>query len=166
METTTDRAAEIRAELKRAHGWTSRQVSVRAEYFSLGSSIDVVVKDPTIPLPTVKAIAERAESIRHCEVTGEILGGGNRYVSVTYSHAALDAIATRYADAVQRAVDAVEMGSNMLQPVDGTPFLVGRPNEYRITLWEDSYRCESNTVKGIAEAIGSLMVARAGREGR
>jgi hypothetical protein len=162
-KTTTDHAAEIRAELKRAHGWTSRQVSVRAEYFSMGSSIDIVVKDPAVPLPTVKAIAARAESIRRCEITGEILSGGNRYVSVTYSHAALDAIATRYTDAVQRAVDAVEIGSNRLQPVEGTPFLVGRPHSYPITLWE--YRCEAHTVKGIAEAIGGLMVARAGREG-
>ena len=56
--TTTEHAAVIRNTLKRDHGWTSRQVSIRAEYFSLGSSITVIVKDPAIPLPVVKAIAE------------------------------------------------------------------------------------------------------------
>jgi hypothetical protein len=88
----TEYAAQIRSTLKKAHGWSSRQVSVRSEYFSMGSSIDVIVKDPAIPLPVVKAVAEQAESIRRCEVTGEILSGGNRYVSVRYSHEAQQTI--------------------------------------------------------------------------
>jgi hypothetical protein len=158
--TTTEYAAQIRQALKRQHGWSSRQVSVRAEYFSLGSSIEIVVKDPSIPLPAVKAIAQRAESIRRDEMTGEILGGGNRYVSVTYSHEAQEIIGRRYADAVQRAVLAVDPGSNVLRSVEGTPFLVGRPHEHRITLWEDAYLTEGSTVEHIAGTIGSLLVAR------
>ena len=158
--TTTEHAAAIRTTLKREHGWTGRQVSIRAEYFSLGSSIEITVKDPAVPLPVVKAAAQGAEHVRRCEVTGEILGGGNRYVSVRYSHEALQIIGRRYADAVQRAVNQVEPESNRLMKVEGTPFLIGRPHAYRITLWEDSYISENSTVDHIAEAIGCLMVAR------
>lgn len=158
--TTTEEAAKVRARLKRERGWSSRQVSVRARSFSLGSSIEVEVKDPAVPLATVKAIAEEAERIHRCEITGEILGGGNRYVSVRYSREALEVIGRRYADAVQRAVNLVEPGSNVLQPVEGTPFLVGRPHEYRITLWEDSYLSEAGDVARLAETIGCLMVNR------
>ena len=157
--TTTEHAAVIRDTLKRDHGWTSRQVSVRAEYFSLGSSITVIVKDPAIPLPVIKAIAEQAERIRR-DGFGEILGGGNRYVSVSYNRETLAIMGRRYADAVQRAVQTVAIGSPSLATIEGTPFFVGRPDDYRFTLWEDSYLNQSNTVDGLAEIIGALMIAR------
>ena len=165
MRNTTERAAEIRTTLKRDHGWTSRQVSVRAHYFSMGSSIDVVVNDPAIPLPPVKAVAEAHESIARCEITHEILSGGNTYVSVGYSREAQETIGRRYADRVQRAVNAVEPGSNTLQLVDGTDFLVGRPNPGLITLWDRASSGMLNqafSVEDIAGTIGNLMVARQG----
>lgn len=160
--TTTEYAAEIRQILKRKHGWNSRQVSVRAEYYSMGSSIEVEIKDAAVPLPTVKALAEKAEHVRRCEVSGEILGGGNRYVSVRYSHDAQTIHGRRYADAVQRASDAVAPGSSSLQPIEGTPFMVGRPSSGRLTLWEDSYITDCYSVDGMAQYIGALMVAREG----
>ena len=158
--TTTDHAARIRADLKRLHGWTSRQVSVRAEYFSLGSSIEIVIKDPAIPRKAVKAIAEPAERLHRCEITGEILGGGNRYLSVRYSNEAQAIHGRRYADAVQRAVNLLEPGSSSLVPVEGTTFLVGLPNAGRISLWEDSYITDGYTVDAVAQYIGALMVNR------
>jgi hypothetical protein len=159
----TEYAAQIRSTLKVKHGWTSRQVSVRAEYFSMGSSIEVTVKDPAIPLPVVKAIAEGAESIRRCEVSGEILSGGNRYVSVRYSHEAQQTIGARYLEAVQRAVEAVTPDSSRLEPIGDTGFLVGRPNAWLLTLWgPDSAGClgQHNGPQSIAETIGALIVAR------
>ena len=153
--TTTDYAAEIRATLKARHGWNARQVSVRASYYSMGSSIDVTIKDPAISLPTVKAIAEGAEHIRRCEATGEILGGGNRYVSVRYSHEAQEILGRRYADAVQRAVNTLTVGSNALAQVEGTEYLVGVPHEGRITIWNSTrYLTESYTVDYAAQIIG------------
>jgi hypothetical protein len=159
----TEYAAQIRSTLKKAHGWSSRQVSVRSEYFSMGSSIDVIVKDPAIPLPAVKEVAEGAESIRRCEVSGEILSGGNRYVSVRYSHEAQQTIGARYLEAVQKAVDAVTPGSSRLEPIGDTGFLVGRPNAWLLTLWgPDSAGClgQHNGPQSIAETIGALIVAR------
>lgn len=76
-------AATIRAELKR-RGWTSRDVSVRAESFSMGSAVRLTVKRPGIPVAVVEQIArDIAEKIDRCEITGEILSGGNRYVSAS-----------------------------------------------------------------------------------
>ena len=163
----TEHAAQIRSTLKKAHGWSSRQVSIRAEYFSMGSSIDVIVKDPAIPLPAVTAVAERAETIRRCEVSGEILSGGNRYVSVRYSHEAQATIGARYVEAVQRAIDAVTPGSSGLEPIGDTGFLVGRPNAWLLTLWRsDAAGClgQHTGAQSIAETIGNLIVARNGAE--
>lgn len=78
---TVERAALIRAALK-AKGWSSRLVSVKAESYSMGSSINVTVKVPHIPLSVVAAIANEHEDIRRCEASGEILSGGNRFIHV------------------------------------------------------------------------------------
>ena len=159
--TTTEHAAHIRQTLKTRHGWSSRDVSVRADYYSMGSSIRIHIKNPNVSSEAVKAIAEQAEHIDYCAYSGEILGGGNTYVHVRYSHEAQTIIGRRWTDAVQRAVNVVEPGSNVLQPVEGTEFLVGRPHQYRITLWDrDRYLGEGGNVDQIAETIGALMVAR------
>lgn len=155
----TEDAATIRARLKAEHGWTSRQVSVRADQYSGGSSLDVRIKDPTVPLPVVKAIAEERESIRRCEITHEILSGGNRFVHVRYSPEALAVLGARWLPAVSAAVALVEPGSNRLLPVEGTPFLVGRPDAHRITLWEDGFIAEGSP-ESLAETIGERLVAR------
>lgn len=81
----TEAAALIRAALK-ARGWSSRKVSVRAESYSMGSSLHVVIKDASVPLLEVKAIAEEHERISYDSCSGEILSGGNRFVNVSYSH--------------------------------------------------------------------------------
>jgi hypothetical protein len=155
MKSAAQSAAEIRAALK-GLGLSSRQVSVRASNFSLGSSIDVRINDPDVPLSRVSEIAKQHEHVRHCEITGEILGGGNRYVSVEYSADAMRVIARRYEDAVQRAVNAIPEGdSSALVRVDGTRFYVGRPDKYTLTLWDEtSYVCQANDVHGIACVIG------------
>lgn len=107
-KTTADHARELRQLLKKRYGWTGRQVSIRTDNYSLGSSIRVEIKDGSIPLPLVTELAEDHESIRRCEITGDILSGGNRYVSVNLSEAARDVKARRYLDAVQEACDQVD----------------------------------------------------------
>jgi len=76
-----DAAAEIRKQLK-AHGWAGRQVSVRCG----GSSVTVTIKDPRVPMSVVEPIARSCERISRCEMTGEILSGGNIYISVSYDY--------------------------------------------------------------------------------
>lgn len=157
--TCTEASALIRAELKK-RGWTSKHVSVRSDQYSSGSSIRVEIKDPGVPLSAVKATAEAQEHVRR-DGFGEILSGGNRFVSVEYSQAAKEIHGRRWADAVQRAVNRFpEGGSNALFEVEGTPFLVGCPKAYdgkRITLWRDGYICEAYDVENIARQIGALM---------
>lgn len=152
---TTDRAAAIRAALKARH-ISSRQVSIRAEYFSMGSAIRVSIKDAAVPLALVKAIAEDHESIRRCEMTGDILSGGNRYVTVSYAQSALERFRQVWIDRVTAA--AARVTENYLIEIDATPFLIGKdPAGY--TLWRDgSLTAKYLTLAGAAEVIGAAMV--------
>jgi len=106
--TTKETAAEIRRELKRA-GWNSRAVSVRTDYFSGGSSIDVTVRREGVPYSDVRRIALGRERIHRCEATGEILSGGNRYIHVRTSDDLRATVRERVSgpveDALRRATD-------------------------------------------------------------
>jgi hypothetical protein len=87
--TRNEKTAAIRAELKK-RGWNSRQVSVRGENCTYSSAIRVVVKDPQVPLSVVRRIAEQHERVRRCEITHDILSGGNTFVDVEYASEVLE----------------------------------------------------------------------------
>ena len=155
MKSTTDEAKELRTELKEKLGANSRQVSVRTEYYSMGSSIHVWVKDPEISLPAVKQIAKKAERISRCPITGDILSGGNTYVSVNYTREALAARTAKVIDQVQAAADRHTEDSNQLEKIGDGPFMVGRRNG-RYSLWNDEgHVIEAYDVDGLCEAMVS-----------
>ena len=125
MTTATDEAARIRAAF-RAAGFTGRDISVRASYASMCSEIRVVVRNVEAPLAWVRDVAEGAQRIRRCEITGDVLGGGNRYVTVEHDSMAREILSRRHADAVQRAVERLSPDdTNRLEPVHGTDSHVG-----------------------------------------
>lgn len=119
---TAAAAKIIRSELRRVHGWTSRDVSVRIDRYSMGSSIRVSIRRLDIPLAEVERIAGRHERVRYCQVTGEILSGGNMYVSTSYSHEALDAAAEPIAAALRVAGRVKIRGTEIsIEPAPGKP---------------------------------------------
>jgi hypothetical protein len=81
-------AQDIRKALKNELGLNARQVSVRT---TSAGSIRVELKVPVAIAP-VKAIAEQAQRVSRCEYSGDILGGGNVFVFVSYAAGTLDGI--------------------------------------------------------------------------
>ena len=100
---TREAAANVRTALK-AEGYNAKRVSVRTRYYSMGSSIDVTIRDATANTATVNRIAEGAERIDRCEITGDILSGGNRFVHVTHTTEARAELAARWSHAVAHAM--------------------------------------------------------------
>ncbi len=96
-------AARIRKTLKGC-GISQRQVSVRARSYSMGSSIDVTINDPTVDIREVRNVAQAAEKIDRDERTGEILCGGNRFLSVDYGPKACAAFAAANADLCAKVI--------------------------------------------------------------
>jgi len=85
MASAKEKAQEIRNELKTL-GYGRKQVSVRSRPVTYSSAIDVTVKALGVDIEKVEEIANKAKSVRYCEVSGEVLMGGNTYVSVQYAH--------------------------------------------------------------------------------
>lgn len=156
---TTERAALIRAELKAKHKWTSKDVSVRASHYSMGSSIEVNIKNPAVPLAAVREVALQHESIDR-DASGEILSGGNRYVHVNYSSEAREALAAAQMPAVQAAADKLNAEGNegYLFAVEGSSFLLGfgrHGKAYGFSLWKNgSYETEVSDLKEAAIVVG------------
>lgn len=151
MGTTTEAAAEVRALFKK-QGWSPRQIGVRADYFSLGSALRITLKDGSIPIHKVKEIAQGKEHIRRCEFSGEILGGGNRYVDIHMTDAAEEVKRRRYIEAVERAI--VVLGpepGNSLQPIIKGYYVGHGVNGYGFALWGESSHIQAfNTAGGLA----------------
>lgn len=160
MASTTDHAANIRAELKRA-GYSSRQVSVKSDYYSMGSAIRIRIKDAKVPISLVKAIAEPAEDISRDQF-GEILSGGNRFVTISYDHDAAEALAAPYVEPVKAALAKLENGNDRsLVPVEGVPnALVGLYNGFLPSFWLSGkgFVSAPGSPEGIAQLIGEMVV--------
>lgn len=101
-----DAAKQIRGALKSELGLTQRDVSVRAQSYSMGSSIKVRLRSNKATLAQVEAIANKHQDVHYDEASGEILSGGNRFVSVEYDSYFLDAEAVRF----EPVTEAIEVG--------------------------------------------------------
>jgi hypothetical protein len=159
-KSAADAAKLIRIALKNL-GWNSRKISVKSDTFSGGSSIDVTIKDPSIPLSVVEKIANGEESIRRCEMTHEILSGCNRYVSVRYSTPAVMALASPHIKRVKAIIEEVKGTGTSLPVVDD--IIVGNwNNNVTVNVTEgDESPIRNWDADSAAMNIGIILVERA-----
>src|SRR5436190_13288129 len=88
MTTTNDTPAQrLRVALKGA-GFSARQVTVRYPH----STLHVTIRDTSVSLTKVRAIAGAFESVSRDHKSGEILCGGNTFVQVAYDDALVDPV--------------------------------------------------------------------------
>jgi hypothetical protein len=80
-------AASIRTDLKAA-GYALRAFSIRS---ARTGSVTVEIKDASIRKSAITELASRHEKIDRDAASGEILSGGNTFVSVSYARNALEA---------------------------------------------------------------------------
>ena len=103
--TAKEKAADIRKELKKQLGITSRQVSIRSRKSGHDEAIDIKIKDLTVNKMKVKEIAERYEYIRRCEYSGETLLGGNTYIFVELDYDVLSAAKEELLETAKKIID-------------------------------------------------------------
>jgi hypothetical protein len=149
----------IRSELKARYGWTSRQVSVKSDSYSMGSSIDIKIKAPGISIAAVEEIANGQESIRRCETTGEILGGGNRYVSVNLDWELIHAEGSKLTAWVEET--PIHPSQLRIVEVCGETYYIGRTHQeygYSVRSTNRGFIPTSQTAGGVAEFFARQMI--------
>jgi hypothetical protein len=76
-------AQEIRDELKRRFGWCRKDVNVRGKSLGIEEAIRLSIRSPGVPVARVEHVASWYRDVRFYERSGDLLGGGNRFVSVS-----------------------------------------------------------------------------------
>jgi hypothetical protein len=94
-------------------------------------------------------------------VSGEILSGCNRYVTVSVSAAVEQAHQAAWLPKVEAALAQLEADDDhSLVTVEGTPYRVGRNNRGMLSLWSDAGHLQEGwEAASIARALGARMVA-------
>ena len=151
-------ADELRAKLKQA-GYNARMVTIRHEHYSMGSSVHATIRSAAVDSRRVRAILETAEDISR-DGFGEILSGGNRYVSLHYTDEVQEVYGRRHADAVDAALAELDKaGKGALIPIAGTALLVGwDEHRYRLSLWSRAggHLCTVADPRQYAERAGTV----------
>ena len=131
--TTTETAKQLRAEYKR-EGWNARMISVRVTHGGCDGMIRVEIKNVQVPFWKAKRMADDKDRIATCEITGEILSGGNIYVDVQESRERKEILARRHLQAVEDAIEKIPEDDNTIAPVSQT-VAIHREDRYTIRLW-------------------------------
>ena len=97
-------ADKIRQELK-ALRYGTRQVSVRTSGAGYSDSIRITIKDVSINEKEIEKIADKYESIRYDDYTGEILSGGNLYIFVEYDYNVVQNAAEPYRELAKEVIE-------------------------------------------------------------
>lgn len=88
--TLTEKAKQLRGELKEI-GYNSKQISVRSK-----DGLSITIKDFSIKFREIAPLVRKYEHIRRDQITGEILCGGNTFVSIGYDYGELRKASSRY----------------------------------------------------------------------
>jgi hypothetical protein len=151
----TKELAKVARAIFKSLGFNSRAVSVRTDYFSMGSAIRITVKDKTLPLGFVKKVAGAIESISRCEYSGEILSGGNRYVSYRYSREVETALGEPY----RHKIDAIPTGGSGIFSNGAIRVYRDSDSPSTYTVWAgDSFMQAIYSALETARYIGRLQV--------
>lgn len=118
-ETITETAKRLRADYK-ARGWTARDISVRASSSSLSASLRVEVRSARVDAAAAREMAEGCEDIRRCEITHEILGGGNRFVHFEVAEAVREDVGLPFRPIVEAAFAEIAAGADAARVAEGT----------------------------------------------
>lgn len=135
--TTDPVVLAIRTDLK-AIGYSAAKVSVRRRPGGIERSIHITIRDASVDHVKVAEIGDGYESIRRCEASGDILGGGNTYVWIHWSDEARAAKAAPFMERAQRGFDVCQQIKDAGDG-DGT-YRTFEPTERFLIGWCPTYR--------------------------
>ena len=157
---------ELRNELKLA-GYNQRMVSIRVDY----PKIHATIRSEKVNSKIVENILQTAEKIHRCEVTGEILSGGNTFVDVSFSDKMENFFIENYAEVAQKIWNERQIpGESGAGKVDGWMLFFNRQYGNSYTLRNENggdYYISNNekqALKDIAKFVGRKYSETVGTE--
>ena len=157
-------AKEIRTALKK-EGITAKQVSVREENSHDSYSFAVTIRDGNISEAKVRDICKNFSCVYTDERTGEILDGGNTYITICRDNVRYPVDGSEYLDAVKAAIAKITADGKIIELCDG--WTIFRDKVFYVCdnqkISEIDYslgRISAPIWEGVAESIATAMKAR------
>lgn len=115
--------------LLRANGYNTKNIRVRIERYSGGSSVNVELHTYEYSAEAIKSlVSSQFEKIHRCEASGEILSGGNCFVFVTYKW---DMDVSQHVPFVQNAYASFDWRDDNHRTYHTAETLIRDYNEYK-----------------------------------
>lgn len=163
------KAQIVRTELKKQLGATGRQISVTGDH----NSVDVRIKAEGFNFDKVSKIAHKVESIDRCAYSGEILSGGNTYVSVSVDWEFAKAFGEKIQNEclpVFEEIQTYKNNSGNEFEVYGVKFLLMKDDvgnltvsaldsEGQINYMKRKFHVGYSGIKGFAESVGGFIMS-------
>lgn len=127
---------EIRKALKEM-GYNSRMVSVRNERGGYDSSITLVIRDAKVNYSKVEEVAKSFKKIDRCEVSQEILCGGNTYVWIRVEDAVEKAWASEFIPQITSALEELEKKGESYGVKINEQFIVFKQRPGVVKIWDE-----------------------------
>ena len=143
-------SADIKKALKK-EGFGAREVSVK----TTNSGFRVTIRNLAANFQKIAEIANAAESISRCEITGDILSGGNTFVRVMFSDDALRPWRAQISAAMKNDEARFSNGGLLYKDDEGF-FWFMMPGRESLRCWG-----LDNMADRIAEEIGTFDTAAA-----
>ncbi len=122
----------------KARGWNRNAIAVKNHSYSMGSSMRVTIKQPAVAsdYAEILRLANAGEKISYCEITNEILSGGNRFVTVDFSDEAKTYLAAPIMGDVTRACVKANEDKNgsSIYRIEGTRYGV-KVETHEVQIW-------------------------------
>jgi hypothetical protein len=136
-----DAAKRIRKALKAELGLTSKDVSVRSSRSRHDRAVTVTIRRVDIDRTEVTEVANRERYVQRCEVSHEVLAGGNVFVTVTYDDDAIRPLRDAFFEALQalgKGEETTVYGVDLMRNKHGE-FLGALEGEaYESLCWNDA----------------------------
>ncbi len=144
---------KIQEVLKNA-GINSRQVSIREPRCGYDRAFELTIRDPRFEIEQIEDLVMGFKKVDRCEVSGEVLMGGNTWIDVEATDEVEDIWASEYREKVEEALSLLtdnhgeQIGQCSIHLV----------NEWTVKVWSDKpgsrgwtdYNFGRKDVKGIA----------------
>lgn len=90
----------------KAAGFNRKDFSIKSSYAGYSQACDIYIKNPLVRISEVEAIVKKHSSIDYDERSGEILAGGNTYISVSYEYGLFDNIAKDLEPIAEKVIES------------------------------------------------------------
>ncbi len=148
---------KIRKELKEQLGYNSRMVSIKNDY----GNVIFTIRNIDVDYAKLEQFAYKFENVSYCEASGEILSGGNTFVTIEFCETITEIFATTDIEGFDTAVESLN-NFQFARMFDNTLSIIKNGGTYTIRNKKNEFS-NVQTVFGFGKEILNKILYKEGK---